>query len=133
MSKTLGSLIDVHGVDVLDYLDRASLVHIGTGLQRQGDVLIAPTKPGVDAGSPVGSEGVAVVRGENGGNTHLLLGGSWRPVVNDDPRELVLGVLTVESEAFLAHPEHGYLGIGPGCYTIRRQREMADEIRRVAD
>lgn len=37
------------------------------------------------------------------------------------------------STAYLGHPEHGYMGIAPGDYTISRQREMADQIRRVAD
>ena len=35
--------------------------------------------------------------------------------------------------AYVAHPEHGYMGVGPGVYEVRRQREMADVIRVVAD
>jgi len=35
--------------------------------------------------------------------------------------------------AELGHPEHGYNGIAPGSYEIRRQREMAEEIRMVQD
>jgi hypothetical protein len=34
---------------------------------------------------------------------------------------------------YLAHPEHGYLGLAPGRYVVRRQREQADEQRLVAD
>ena len=47
----------------------------------------------------------------------------------------VLALLTVPegSIAYLAHPEHAYTGIGPGSYTLRRQREQADELRMVAD
>ncbi|KBR63579.1 hypothetical protein X425_02408 [Mycobacterium avium XTB13-223] len=42
--------------------------------------------------------------------------------------------LTVKSgEAVLCHPEHGFNRIAPGSYEIRRQREMAEEIRMVAD
>jgi hypothetical protein len=37
------------------------------------------------------------------------------------------------STAYLGHPEHGYLGITPGSYEIRRQREMAGVARMVAD
>jgi len=48
--------------------------------------------------------------------------------------QLGLGVLTVaEGVAYLAHPEHAFSGIAPGTYELRRQREQADEIRRVAD
>ena len=52
-----------------------------------------------------------------------------------DIRNLVLALLTVPvgSLAYLAHPEHAYTGIGPGTYTLRRQREKADELRMVAD
>lgn len=35
--------------------------------------------------------------------------------------------------AGVAHPEHGFSGIGAGTYEVRRQREQADEIRLVAD
>ena len=35
--------------------------------------------------------------------------------------------------AWLGHPEHAYLGIGPGTYEVRRQREQAEELRVVAD
>ena len=80
-------------------------------------------------------EGVPVVRGENGGNTHLLIGEgpvTWRP---SDRAGLDLGIVSVPdgSIGVLAHPEHGYNRIAPGDYVIRRQRELADEIRQVAD
>ena len=42
-------------------------------------------------------------------------------------------MIAEESTAYLAHPEHGYTGIGPGTYRISRQREQADEIRLVQD
>ena len=35
--------------------------------------------------------------------------------------------------AYLAHPEHGYSGIGPGTYELRRQREQADQLRMIQD
>ncbi|MGH3560565.1 MAG: hypothetical protein ACRDTN_01840 [Mycobacterium sp.] len=37
------------------------------------------------------------------------------------------------SIADLGHPKHGYMGIAPGSYEIRRQREMAGIARMVAD
>ncbi len=137
-NPTLSDLIDRTGVDVLDYLDRDALVPVLTGLQCQGDVAVIPHRPGKSAykAVPVPAEGVPVVRGESGGNTHLLLAEgpvNWTatPGVND----LTIGIVDVPdgSVAYLAHPEHGYLAMGPGNYTLRRQREQADELRMVAD
>jgi hypothetical protein len=136
-THTVTQLIDLHGVDVDAHLDREATVPVSTGLQRQGDVIVVPARmvrPGSQARTAVPRAGVAVVRGEAGGNTHLLLADG--PVRFDAaPRDLTLGVLTVDegATAYLAHPEHGYAGIGPGTYVVRRQREQADEIRMVAD
>jgi hypothetical protein len=107
-----------------------------TGLQRQGDIIVKPVRPGKDAGVPVGCDGVAVVRGEAGGNTHLLVAVdgavSWRSVSSD---MAVQGVVTVPAggQAGLLHPEHGLTLIGPGAYSIERQQEFADQIRLVQD
>ena len=132
---TLADAITRFDVDVHDHLDRDEIVPVLAGLQRQGDVIIVPAA--VIAETPVPSAGHPVVRGENGGNTHLLLASGD---VRFDERtasatNLTLGTLTVgqDAEAFLAHPEHGYLGIAPGSYEVRRQREQADELRLVAD
>jgi hypothetical protein len=109
------------------------------GLQRQGDVFIAPSKGGADHGTRVGPSGVPVVRGEAGGNTHLLIAVegavSWRPIAPSSRLDPGLGVVTVPvgSVAGLAHPEHGLLLMGPGSYSVSRQRQQADEIRLVAD
>lgn len=132
-------LIDRHGVEIDPHLDREALVPVSCGLQRQGDVIVIPAAivpPPSNAQTPVPRAGVAVVRGEAGGNTHLLLADG--PVLYDPAppaSALTLGVLTVGAgaTAYLAHPEHGYAGIGVGVYTVRRQREQADEIRIVAD
>jgi hypothetical protein len=136
--STVNDLIAVHGVDIDPHLDRQATVPVSTGAQRQGDVIVIPAVMvgrGLSAAAtPVPAAGVAVVRGEAGGNTHLLLADG--PVRYDStPAELTLGVLTVENGAvaYLAHPEHGYAGIGPGTYVVRRQREQADEIRMVQD
>lgn len=133
MMHLVQDLIDAHGVDIDPHLDRQATVPVSTGLQRQGDIIVIPSGR-ARAATPVPRQGVPVVRGEAGGNTHLLLADgavTWDAA----PADLTLGVLTVEegATAFLAHPEHGYAGIGPGTYVIRRQREQADEIRIVQD
>lgn len=136
---TLATLIDRHGITVEDHLDLDDLVPVNTGLQRQGDVIIVPTIGGKakPATTPVPAAGTPVVRGEAGGNTHAIVADG--PVFCDTrqatARDLALATLTVPegSVAYLAHPEHAYTGIGPGTYTLRRQREQADELRIVAD
>jgi len=133
---TLAEAIDRFEVDVDAHLDRTFEIPVLAGPQRQGDVMIVPTSKS-RATTPVPAAGYPVVRGEAGGNTHLLLAAG---AVCFDSRsvsatDLVLGVLSVDTdaEAYLAHPEHGYLGIAPGDYEVRRQREQADEVRLVAD
>lgn len=139
-NATLAEVIDRHGVDVLDHLDRQLEVPVLAGLQAQGDVIVVPEAIGYvrkPATTPVPRAGVAVVQGENGGNTHLLIaeGEVFFDSMTRTDTGLDLGVLTVAegAQAFLAHPEHGYAGIAPGSYTVRRQREQADEIRLVQD
>jgi hypothetical protein len=134
--RTMEELITEHGTDVLDYLDRQVAVPVSGQPQVQGDVSILPVTTG-EATKAVPRAGVPVVRGESGGNTHSLHGS---PTAFFDPapadgRSLTLGTLTVPegSEAYLAHPEHGYMGIAPGTYRIGRQREQADEIAYVVD
>jgi len=137
----LADLIDRHGVDVLDHLDRETTIPVLDGLQRQGDVIVVPGKSAglgqIVATTPVLAGGTPVVRGENGGNTHAIVadGPVYCDVISPRATELRVAVLTVpdESTAWLAHPEHGYVGIAPGTYEIRRQREQADELRLVAD
>jgi hypothetical protein len=122
---------------IANQLEAQADVPLRTGIQRQGDVLVAPMRPGNVAGlAPVPPEGIPVVRGESGGNTHLLVADgdvTWAPAGEREP--LMLGTLCVgpDSAAYLIHPEHGATGMAPGLYGIRRQREQADEIRLVAD
>ena len=135
MTHTLDHLITTHGVAVDDHLARDLVIPVLTGMQRQGDVLLLPTDE-ARATTPVPPEGVPVVRGENGGNTHAIVGhGIYCDVRRASVTDLTLATLTVPDgcEAYLAHPEHGYVGIGAGTYVLRRQREQADELRMVAD
>lgn len=116
-----------------DYLVKQADVPVLSGLQIQGDVAIIPTRPSAKKGDPIPVTGLPVVRGENGGNTHLLIGEAltWAPSTD----EFDLGVVTVPESGvgYLIHPEHGANALAPGSYRIRRQREQSDEIRRVAD
>lgn len=124
-----------HGVAV-DNIEYPELeVPVISGNQRQGDVLVLKVTT-THAGKPIGA-GVTVVRAEtNSANTHTLHGdGLWEPNARA-AEDLVQGWLTVDTgqEAFLIHTEeHSALGIGPGSYEIRRQREYAGEWRRVSD
>lgn len=138
MATTLGQLIGHHGVDVLEHLDRDLEVPVHDGLQFQGDLAVIPS-----AGSPmthrtdrlVPAAGIPVIEAVGGGHEHRLLAGTpgktWFDPASRGGQDL--GYLTTEEAAYLAHPEHGYLGIAPGTYTLRRQREQADEERLIAD
>ncbi len=137
MTASLSTLIDRHNIDVLDHLDREALVPVVSGLQRQGDVIVVPTLNGPRATTKVATAGVAVVRGEAGGNTHTIVaeGNVYCDVREASASNLTLATLTVTegATAYLAHPEHAYSGIGPGTYELRRQREQADTLRMVQD
>lgn len=141
LTATYGEVLGRHDVEIPVHLAADAeipVISVISGLpQRQGDVAIIPTTSTPSAGATkIPADGIPVVRGENGGNTHLLVGeGTWRPVESTDPRNLDLGELVVEDGAvcYLLHPEHGGQGIGGGVYTVKRKREQADEIRRIAD
>ena len=135
---TLDEVLTVHEQSVLDHLDRQVTVPV-VDFGRQGDVIVIPARVAAAKGAakPLPKSGFPVVRGENGGNTHLLVGeGDIRfDQVTASAELLTLGRLTVGAGAvaYLVHPEHGAIGFGPGDYTIRRQREQADELRLVQD
>ena len=138
-TATLGQLIDHHGVDVLDHLDRDLEVPVNTGLQFQGDLAVIPTgaaSPPAGDGARVPAEGIPVIEAIAGGHEHRLLAGTpgtatFTPATGTGGQDI--GVLHCTEPAFLAHPEHGYLGVAPGSYVLRRQREQADEERLIAD
>lgn len=134
---TTTQLIEATGVNVVTTADFADVdIPVLGGVQRQGDVLVRPAK--LTAKTEVPAKGTPVVRGESGGNTHAIYAADG-PVYCDvnapSARDLRVACLSVPegSTAYLGHPEHGYMGIAPGNYEIRRQREMAEEIRMVAD
>lgn len=138
---TNSSILEAHGVslDSIEHLDLE--VPILTGNQRQGDVLLIKiTSDKTKNAIPVTNKGVVVVRAEtNSANTHTLqvLEGEclWLPNARANT-DLTQGWLTVgeDSAATLIHTEeHNVLGIGPGTYEVKRQREFQGEWRRVAD
>ena len=133
--KTISEVMTAYEVEIPAHLEAAAEVPLSSGPIRQGDVFVLPMRAGkVDGLKPVPREGIAVVRGEAGGNTHLLVAEGdvmYAPRDNGTPDQ---GTLVVgDGAAFLIHPEHGAQGIASGSYIIRRQVEQADAIRIVAD
>lgn len=136
---TIGSVLALYDVTIPDETLAEVEVPVLTGPQRQGDVLVVPRKRLTDAERSVANtvppSGLAVVRGEATGNTHLLHGDGpvlWASKVSG----LLLGLLEVGegAVAYLIHTdEHGANAMGPGTYELRGKREQASEIRRVAD
>lgn len=132
---TTAEMTSATGVSVVTTVEDID-IPILAGLQRQGDVMVIPAD--VAATTAVPATGTAVVRGENGGNTHAIYAADG-PVFCDvkagSATDLRVALLSVPdgSTAYLGHPEHGFMGIGAGTYEIRRQREMAEELRMVAD
>jgi len=137
VSHTYADVMTRHDVTIPSHLEAQAEVPILSGLQFQGDVAIIPRRKGKTANpSPVPAEGVPVVRGENGGHTHLLVAAgpvSWSPTTTATGQTLGTVGVPEGSTAFLLHPEHGAMGLAPGSYELRRQREQAEEIRLVAD
>lgn len=135
--RTIATLSQMTGVAVVADWPADCEIPVLSGVQRQGDVTVVP-RP-VTATTPVLAAGVPVVRGESGGNTHTVYADAGAGVLCDPLTptggSLVVAHLVVPEGAcaWLGHPEHGFLGIGAGSYEVRRQREMADELRMVAD
>jgi hypothetical protein len=135
---TTTQMIEATGVHVITATDVADIeIPVLDGVQRQGDVIVLP-RIGILATTQVPAAGTPVVRGESGGNTHAIFaadGPVYCDVATPSARSLRVALLTVPdgSTAYLGHPEHGYMGIAAGSYEIHRQREMAEEMRMVAD
>ena len=134
MLKTNTEVLTRHGYSDLSLEYPELEIPLLTGPQRQGDLLIIPA-PAHTGGKPL-DRGVEVVRSEAGSNTHCLHGdGQWLESTSA-ATALVQGWLLVPEggECYLIHSEeHNAIGIAPGSYEIRRQREYAGEWRRVAD
>jgi len=136
-TRTIGDLATETGVTILTGHAPDFEIPVLTGPQRQGDVLVLPDCKAA-AAAAVPRTGTPVVRGENGGNTHAIYAdgpGVLCDTYPADAQDLRVATLLVPegTVAYLGHPEHAFAGIGPGSYTIRRQREQADELRIVCD
>ncbi len=139
----LSAVLTRHNIETPDETLAALDVPLLTTPQRQGDVGIFP-RANLSAAERksavvVPPEGIAVVRGEATGNTHML-----DAVVGDvlwiaHPQtgsEVRLGAVCVPEggEAYLVHTdEHGANGLAPGTYWLHGKREQAEIARRVAD
>ena len=136
-TATLGQLIEKHGFDVLDHLDRDLEIPVHAGLQAQGDLFIIPADPDRSSrqGAAVPPDGIAVIEAVGGGHEHRLFAGQPGSAFSTPAvaGRQDIGVLECSEPAYIAHPEHAYTGIAPGTYILRRQREQAHEERLVAD
>ena len=113
---------------MIDALQAEDDIPVLAGLQRQGDVLIIPTRRGNTAGLvPIPPEGIPAVRGQH---THLLVGAGSYAARNQG---IDLGTLVVDDVVWMLHDEHGGNAIAAGTYLLRGKQEMAAELRRVAD
>lgn len=143
MTITLDHFADLVTFD--EHLARDVEIPILDQLQAQGDVLCIPlTGDLVKLAAPLDTaiwqpvRELAVVRGENGGNTHLVVAAFGEAAWTTDVRShsaagLDLGILDVVRPVHLLHPEHGGMGLAAGLWLFRRQREQLAEIRRVQD
>ena len=138
-TATFRDVLGRHNITVPDQTIAEITVPVLSGPQRQGDIAIFPREPLTPAersmAVQVPPEGIAVVRGEATGNTHMLSADSVVLWLEKDAG-LLLGIVEVPegSTGYLIHTdEHGANGLAPGTYRIHGKREQADEIRRVAD
>ena len=145
MNITYQEALDRHDVTIPDHLEAQAAIPVLSRLQVQGDVIVSPHRLGKMTASTIDvpATGVQVVRGEATRNTHWLDNGNvdaapcrWTEIAAGGTDGLTLGIVEVPEgqTALLTHTdEHGSNAMAPGCYRIGRQREMAEQIRRVQD
>jgi hypothetical protein len=114
------------------------------GIVRQGDVLLLPVAelPAHRAERVASGPRIVLAEGEATGHAHVVLGSAYlvRSTGTPSTREAGLTHLVVEEPASLVHDEHEAIGLLPGVYQVRRQREYVppapsrpQSFRRVAD
>jgi hypothetical protein len=113
-------------MSLLDQVEQSLHIPVLDGLQAQGDLIVIPVPGEIDLPGTrhVPPEGVELLRGGAGGNTHLLVAepGTCRWSAHR-PHWQDVGAFTASAPVYLLHPEHGALGCAPGTYVVRRQRE----------
>lgn len=138
MTITLSELTIITGRSVRNDLNLSDPLPTIVGLPvAQGDVIALP-RPQLKTDAEfkaVPSNGVVIVAGIH---DHLLQSDSGATWAKADGLTSVLDVAVVDvpkdAVCFLMHTdEHGATGLGEGRWLIRRQREMAEEQRIVAD
>lgn len=143
-ATTFGEALGKIGATLPAHLVADAEVPVLTSPQPQGDLFINPAaNDDFDASMvtlvPVPDCGVQVVTGEATGNTHWLHRGFdspdvlWGRVTGHELVECVVEVPEGQSAELIHTDEHGCNAMGPGLYVIRGKRELAEEIRRVAD
>lgn len=136
MSVTLGEVTRTYGFEVLDHLETEVGVPVNSGLQAQGDLFIIPvSEVTADTGEDVPAKGIAVIQAVGSGHEHRLFASvpgtaTFAPASAGGQD---IGTLVTTEPAYLLHAEHGATAVAPGSYTLRRQREQAEEERIVAD
>lgn len=139
MTRTLAEITAAHGFEVLEHLEAEAQIPVLGGLQAQGDLFVIPRQAAgrhaADRTREIPAAGIPVIEAIGGGHEHRLFAGKpgtawWTPASRNGQD---IGTLECAEPAYLLHPEHGATGIAPGAYTLRRQREQADEERLVAD
>jgi hypothetical protein len=143
MTMTYGAVLGERNISVPEHLEADAEVPVLRSLQRQGDLAVIPRTISVRHSWKVEAippEGIAVVRGENGGHTHHLAAYDgvclWAGNPQVTAADPVLGELEVPAGAvaYLSHDdEHGANGIAPGHYAIVRQVEETDRRQLVSD
>jgi hypothetical protein len=142
---TLAELADRAGADVLDHRIRNADIPMLAGPQCQGDLFIVPLDL-LDADQirvaadgrwvDVPAAGVELLRGTAAGNPHTLVADraacQWTTDIADETG-LGIGVLRATGAVYLLHREHGAIGLAPGTYLVRRQREQGIKQRFVMD
>ena len=126
-ATTLGTVVELTGKAVLDYLDLDAAVPVVDTIAAQGDVLVIRVNR-APATSPM-PKCVVAVQSEASANTHTLHPSGvafWEAHRAVSDEDVLLGVMTVPdgSEVFVSHQEHGALLVTSGTYEVRRQAEL---------
>lgn len=102
------------------------------GIVRQGDVLLVPVErlPKRRHERVVEGPRIVLAEGEATGHAHVVLGNARLVHSTRAPSRKGVGRthLVVEEPASLVHEEHYDIGLLPGIYEVRRQREYAPPV-----